>query len=150
MNLVKTIVYLSLGLLAAAAALQIPLQAQTCDTCEPAAQACQPAPRECTVWVPQIVFENRTITVARYRHETRERMVLVNRDVPVIKNIEEEYTVMVPQTRRVRLKIRSIIRCIATSRCARRTWPRRSRRVNRRAPCAGWSLFRKRRPFMNP
>ena len=26
-------------------------------------------------------------------------MVLVNRDVPVIKNTEEEYTVMVPQTR---------------------------------------------------
>ena len=89
-----------LGLLAAAFLPQFQLQAQTCDTCAvPAAPACQAPPAECTVWVPQIVFENRTITVARYRHETRERMVLVSRDVPVIKNIEEEYTVMVPQTR---------------------------------------------------
>jgi hypothetical protein len=100
MNIIKNIVYVTLGLLVAVAALQIPLQAQTCDKCAaPAAPACQPPPAECTVWVPQIVFENRTVTVARYRHETRERMVLVNRDVPVIKNIEEEYTVMVPQTR---------------------------------------------------
>jgi hypothetical protein len=100
MNIAKHIMFTCLGMPAVALALQIPLMAQTCDTCTQPAPACQPPPpAECIVWAPQIVFENRTITVARYRHETRERMVLVSRDVPVIKNIEEEYTVMTPQTR---------------------------------------------------
>lgn len=100
MNIEKNIMRALLGLSVAVIGLRIPLRAQTCDTCaQPAAESCQAPPKECTVWVPQIVFENRTILVARYRHEIRERTALVNRDVPVIKNIEEQYTVMVPQTR---------------------------------------------------
>jgi hypothetical protein len=98
MNIAKNITLACLVLLSTTA-FRISLQAQCCDTCPQPAPACQPPPVACTVWVPQIVFENRTITVAKYRHETHERMVLVSREVPVIKNIEEEYTVMVPQTR---------------------------------------------------
>jgi hypothetical protein len=87
-----------LGVLAA-----LPLGSLRADDCgswaTPAVAACEAPPVECTVWVPQIVFENRTIVVARYRHETHERMMPVAREVPVVKNIEEEYTVMRPQTR---------------------------------------------------
>ena len=100
MNLRIIITLTSLGLVVAVVWPRATLQAQDGDSCaRPAAPACQSPPAQCTVWVPQIVFENRTILVARYRHETHERMVLVDRDVPVIKNIEEEYTVMALQTR---------------------------------------------------
>ena len=37
--------------------------------------------------------------VTRYRPEIRERMVTVYRDVPTTETIQEEYTVMVPETR---------------------------------------------------
>ena len=49
--------------------------------------------------VPKVVMEKQKRTVTRYRHETRERTVVVNREVPEKKTVEEEYTVMMPQQR---------------------------------------------------
>lgn len=57
------------------------------------------APLVCTVLVPQTVTEYRTQTVTRYRPEVRERMVTVYRQVPATETIEEEFVVMVPETR---------------------------------------------------
>jgi len=49
--------------------------------------------------VPQCITENCIKTVTHYRRETRERTMVVYRDVPITKTIEESYTVMVPETR---------------------------------------------------
>jgi hypothetical protein len=49
--------------------------------------------------VPTVVMEKQKQTVTRYRHETRERAVVVYREVPEKKTVEEEYTVMIPQKR---------------------------------------------------
>ncbi len=85
-------------------ALGAPLRGESCvnpgQACaQPCASDCSPPPQSCTIMVPQVVTEQRTMTVTRYREETRERVVQTYRDVPVTKNVEEEYTVMVPQTR---------------------------------------------------
>jgi hypothetical protein len=104
MNTFKFIGFMALGLPALALAQQTPLYGHDCDSCgqwqAPAEVAqCRPLQQECTILVPQVVTEQRTMTVTRYRPETRERISQVYRDVPVTKNIEEEYTVMVPRTK---------------------------------------------------
>jgi hypothetical protein len=58
--------------------------------CCPAPVVCAPTP---------VVMEKQKMTVRRYRNETRERLVTVYRRVPEGQSVEEEYTVMVPQTR---------------------------------------------------
>ena len=46
-----------------------------------------------------MVTEYQTCWRTRYRSEVRQRMVTVYRDVPTTRTVQEEYTVMVPQTR---------------------------------------------------
>ena len=74
---------------------------------------------QCTVLAPQWVTEYCPQTIAHYRRETRERSIVVYRDVPFIKTIEEAYTVMVPETRTARWSRRSTIRSIGISSCGR-------------------------------
>ena len=62
-------------------------------------QGCGCTPATCTIRVPQLITEYQTKLVTRYRPEIRERMVAVYHDVPHTKTIEEEYTVMVSETR---------------------------------------------------
>ena len=104
MNTMRSMCIAALGFLLMAAAPRTALRGQSCDdhgrACvHPCVNECQPPPQTCTILVPQVVTEHRTMTVTRYRQETRERIVQTYRDVPVTKNVEEEYTVMVPQTR---------------------------------------------------
>ncbi len=106
MSLFKFLVFTLLGLLAVTAAPQSPLHGQCCgtcgDSCLPAAPLCPifpPPTAQCTVLVPQVVTENCTQTVTRYRRETRQRTIVVYRDVPITKTVEESYMVMVPETR---------------------------------------------------
>ncbi len=49
--------------------------------------------------MPQLVTEYQTQSVVRYRAEVRQRMVTVYRDVPSTRTVQEEYTVLVPETR---------------------------------------------------
>jgi hypothetical protein len=70
------------------------------DTCEPAVPpgpAC-PACTLQTILVPQIVYENRTVTTVCWRPEICERTILSNRTVWETENVPREYTVEVPQT----------------------------------------------------
>ena len=95
---------LLLGLLALTAAPQSPLDGQCCypcaEPCLPVAESvCAPPVVQCTVLAPQWVTEYCPQTITHYRRETRERSIVVYRDVPFIKTIEEAYTVMVPETR---------------------------------------------------
>jgi hypothetical protein len=76
------------GLSASARAPCCPLLAETCYV---------PAPVQCLT--PQTVIEKQIRTVTRYRNENRERRVTVYRQVPETKTVNEEYTVMVPQSR---------------------------------------------------
>ena len=104
MSRLRLLAYLSLGLLALTTAPQSRLDGQCCypcsDPCLPmAAPVCASPVVQCTVLVPQWVIENRPQTVTRYRRETRERTIVVYRDVPFTKTIEEAYTVMVQQPR---------------------------------------------------
>lgn len=64
--------------------------------CDPCGVPCEPA--TCTVLMPQVVTEYQARTIVRYRPEVRQRMVTVYRDVPAVKTVQEEYTVMVPRT----------------------------------------------------
>ncbi|MEN6449878.1 MAG: hypothetical protein ABFC96_05240 [Thermoguttaceae bacterium] len=75
------------------AAVQLLAQTDACSPCQP---ACPPI--TCRVLVPQLVVEHQPKLVVRFRPETRERLVTVYRDVPAMKTIQEQYTVMVPQT----------------------------------------------------
>ena len=67
--------------------------------CACSCQACCCPPTTCTVVTPQWSTEYRTKLEVRYRPETRQRMVAVYHDVPSTRTIEEEYTVMVSETR---------------------------------------------------
>lgn len=51
---------------------------------------------EKTIYVPQVVTEQREITVVRYQRQVNERQITVQRCVPTPKQVEREYTVMVP------------------------------------------------------
>ena len=93
------------------------LLGQGCDTCDPCAPPCEPscapscdspcespcapscAPATCSILMPQLVTEYQTRCVVRYRAEVRRRMVTVYRDVPSTRAVQEEYTVLVPETR---------------------------------------------------
>jgi hypothetical protein len=61
--------------------------------------ACPPCPVQTTILVPQIVFENRTVTTLCHRPEVRQRAVTVYRTVCETRDVPCEYTVVVPQTR---------------------------------------------------
>jgi hypothetical protein len=104
MTSAKNFMYAFMGLAALGAAQGL-LEGQiydTCGLCAPAAPSCAPpAPptAECTVLAPQVVTEYRTMTVTRSRQETRRRTVYVNKEVPRVKDVEEEYTVIVPEVR---------------------------------------------------
>ncbi|MBW3598795.1 MAG: hypothetical protein KY475_16155 [Planctomycetes bacterium] len=51
---------------------------------------------EKTVYAPQVVTEEREITVVRYEKQVHEREVTVQRCVATPRHVEKEYTVMVP------------------------------------------------------
>ena len=53
----------------------------------------------CTVMVPERVMETRTRCVTKYRQEERTRTYNVMRCIPETQQIEEMYTVLVPQQR---------------------------------------------------
>ena len=67
--------------------------------CAPCVQVAQPelvcVERE--VHVPQWVLETRTVKCVEYRPETREKSITVMRTVPVQREVERRYTVLVPQ-----------------------------------------------------
>ncbi len=108
---IKLCATLSLFALSVASPGRVP--GQGCDTCNTCASPCAPvcesscppscespcSPQTCTILVPQMVTEYQTCWRTRYRSEARQRMVTVYRDVPTTSTVEEEYTVMVPQTR---------------------------------------------------
>ncbi len=74
---------------------------QACEGCQAAAAACQPQFQivERTVLVPTMVPEIRTVNVTQYRSEERQSKYTVYRPVPETKEVEYQFTVMVPETR---------------------------------------------------
>jgi hypothetical protein len=69
-----------------------------CAACVSSCQTYQTV--EKTIYVPQMVQENRIINETICEPEVRERMVTVCRQVPETRQVTENFTVMVPQQRR--------------------------------------------------
>lgn len=71
-----------------------------CGGCAPVEVApVQPTYVERTVYVPEMVTEMRKVQVCEYKNEVRERRFTVYRQVPEIKKVTEEYTVMTTENR---------------------------------------------------
>ena len=68
-----------------------------CYGCAPV--ACAPTDVEKVVYEPQWVTETRMVNVTKYKTEQRERTYTVQKCVPVTEQVEQSYTVMVPETR---------------------------------------------------
>lgn len=72
-----------------------------CGDCAPAVVAApvQPTYVERTIYVPEMVTETRKVQVCEYTNETRERRFTVYRQVPEVKQVTEDYTVMTTENR---------------------------------------------------
>lgn len=77
----------------------LPNACQTCPTQSCPTTSCQTQLIERTVMTPTTVFEKRIVPVTKYRPEIREQVSTIYEQVPQTREIQEEYTVLVPEQR---------------------------------------------------